>query len=61
MLVLMRRCSESIIINDNLIIKICEINPWRQQVKLSFDAPLDYKIWREEIYLRIKNDEKIKK
>lgn len=48
MLVLSRKENESIIINDNIEIKIISLRP--DQVKLGIVAPKDVKIFRREIY-----------
>lgn len=48
MLVLSRREDESIIINDNIEIKVIGIK--QDQVKIGIVAPKDVKIFRQEIY-----------
>lgn len=48
MLILSRRPGEIIRIGDLIKIQITEIQG--NQVKMGFDAPLDLKIYREEIY-----------
>ena len=48
MLVLSRREDESIIVNDNIEIKIIGIK--QDQVKIGIVAPKDVKIFRKEIY-----------
>ena len=53
MLILTRKQSESIIINDD--IKVTVLNENHGQVKLGIEAPEDVKIWREEIYQKIQD------
>ena len=48
MLVLSRRENQSIIINDNIEIKI--VNVKQDQVKIGIVAPNDVKVYRKEIY-----------
>jgi carbon storage regulator len=48
MLILTRKQSESIIINDD--IKITILGTKGQDVKIGIEAPEDVEIWREEIY-----------
>ena len=55
MLILSRALSESVIIDDNIEVKIIGIS--RGQVKLGFIAPQDVVIHRREIQERIKNGE----
>ena len=51
MLVLSRKEEESIIINDNIEIKIIGVK--QDQVKIGIIAPKDVKIFRKEIYEEI--------
>ena len=56
MLLLTRRCSEEIVIGDDLIrIMLMQING--NQVRLGFTAPPDMPIHRLEIYEKIKRGE----
>ncbi len=55
MLVLTRKLGESIAIGDN--IKVCVIQIKGKQVRLGIDAPRDTKIYREEVYLSLQNQE----
>lgn len=53
-LILTRRLGESIYINDNIILTLKRINGF--QATFAIDAPLEVKIYREEIYNKIKNN-----
>ena len=48
MLILSRKQSESVIIDDDIRITILGVN--KGQVRIGLDAPEDVPIWREEIY-----------
>lgn len=54
MLVLSRKCGESLVINDEIIIKITEISGDR--VKIGIEAPQHYRILREEIRQTMENN-----
>lgn len=54
MLVLSRKEDESIIINDNIEIKIIGVK--QDQVKIGIVAPRDVKIYRKEIYDEIQKE-----
>ena len=56
MLVLSRKDDESVIIGENIIVKVISIE--RGSVKLGFDAPSDCLILREELKLAIENENK---
>ncbi len=56
MLILARKTGEAITIADNITIKVLEIMPG--QVKLGIEAPADITVHREEIYLRILEENK---
>lgn len=51
MLILMRRDQESIIIGDDITIKILAIKG--NQVRLGIDAPKDVAVHRQEVYDKI--------
>ena len=51
MLILTRRIGESIIINDDIQVKVVDIQG--SQVRLGIEAPSSIDIYREEIYKRI--------
>jgi carbon storage regulator len=53
-LVLSRREDESIIINDNIEIKVIGIK--QDQIKIGIVAPKDVKIFRKEIYEQIQRE-----
>jgi carbon storage regulator len=54
MLILTRKVGESIRINDNICITIVEIDG--KNVKIGIDAPKSISIHREEVFLRIKEE-----
>lgn len=55
MLVLSRRCGESIIIGDDIVITVVEVRG--HTVRLGVAAPADVPVHREEIYDAIHHDE----
>lgn len=54
MLILTRKIGESIRINDNIIIKVVELD--NRHVKLGIEAPRTIAVNREEIYERIQKE-----
>lgn len=56
MLALSRKKDESIIINNNIEIKIIEIKG--DQVKLGISAPKSVPIYRKEVYVQIQESNK---
>ncbi len=52
MLVLTRKVSESIKLGDDITLTVVEINP--THVKLGIEAPSSMKIYRKELYDKIK-------
>jgi len=59
MLILTRRLGESITIGDNVKVTVLAIHG--QQVKLGVVAPQEIMVHREEIYLKIQEENKKKK
>ena len=57
MLILTRKAGESIFIGDN--IKITVLDTKGSQARIGVEAPSSYKIYREEIYLQILEENKI--
>lgn len=55
MLILSRYAGQSIIIGDNITIKI--LSDTGKPVKVGIDAPKDISVHREEIYERIKREQ----
>ncbi len=56
MLILTRKSGESITIGDDIKIQVIEIKG--KQVRIGIDAPRKYAIHREEIYIRIQDENK---
>ena len=56
MLVLTRKIGESIKINED--VKITVIDVKGKNIRLGIDAPRETKIYREEVFLRIKEENK---
>ena len=56
MLILTRRTNETIIIGDDIEITILGVNGNKARIGIS--APDDVKVFREEVLLRIQEDEK---
>lgn len=54
MLILMRRQEESIIIGDNIKLKVLKIQG--NQVHIGIEAPREIKVYRKEIYDKICHD-----
>lgn len=54
MLVLTRKAGEGIVIGDDVTIKVIELKGGG--VRIGIDAPRDRKIYRQEIYERITNE-----
>ncbi|MDD7417833.1 MAG: carbon storage regulator CsrA [Treponemataceae bacterium] len=57
MLVLTRKTDEKIKIGNDITISVVEIHG--DQVKIGVEAPKDVKVFREEIYVAIKNENKL--
>jgi carbon storage regulator len=56
MLILTRRISESIIINDDINIMVLGVKG--NQVRLGINAPDNVSVHREEIYIKIQEEKK---
>ncbi len=56
MLILTRRAGESLHIGDD--IKITVFNIQGKQVKIGIEVPDDVVVYREEVYLRVKDENK---
>jgi len=54
MLVLTRKPGEGIIIGDNIVVKIIEMKSGG--IRIGIDAPRDTKIYRQEVYDRIRQE-----
>lgn len=55
MLILTRRMGESLIIDDDIKIKVLSIKG--RQVRIGIDAPKEVAVHREEIYKRIQDEQ----
>ncbi|MBF9014822.1 MULTISPECIES: carbon storage regulator CsrA [unclassified Oceanispirochaeta] len=56
MLILSRKKDESIIIGDNITISVVDIKG--DQVKIGIAAPNDVKVFRQEVYIAIQEENK---
>ena len=56
MLALTRKKGESLVINNNIEITVLEIRG--DQIKLGINAPKDVPIYRKEVYLQIREENK---
>ena len=54
MLVLTRKVGEKINIEDDIVLSVLEIN--RGNVRLGIDAPKSVRVFRQEVYARIKEE-----
>lgn len=54
MLILTRRPGESLYLGDNIKLKVLSVQG--KQIKLGLDVPQDVPVYREEVYLKIKED-----
>lgn len=54
MLVLSRKCNQSIIINDNIKVTVVAIRG--DKVRIGVDAPTDVEVHRQEIYNEIQQE-----
>ena len=56
MLVLTRKLGETIVIGDDIVIKVVDIHD--KQIRLGIDAPTEISIFRGEIYERIQEEKR---
>lgn len=56
MLILSRKIDESIVISDDIEVSIVDIKG--DQVKLGIKAPKDVKVYRQEVFTAIQNENK---
>lgn len=54
MLVLTRKLGETIVIGDNIVIKVVDIHG--KQIRIGIEAPTEITIFRGEIYERIQKE-----
>lgn len=57
MLVLTRKVGEAITIGDQIKIKVVEVKG--SQIRLGIEAPADFRIYREEIYVKVKEQNQL--
>ncbi len=57
MLILTRKLGESIIIGENVQLSVVEIN--KNNIKIGINAPKDVSIYREEVFEKIKEENKM--
>lgn len=57
MLVLTRKSGESIAINDNIRITVLEVKG--KTVRIGIEAPEDAKIYRQELFLKIQEENRL--
>ncbi len=56
MLVLTRKLGETIVIGDDIVIKVVDVHG--KQIRLGIEAPTEISIFRGEIYDRIQEEKK---
>ena len=56
MLILSRRLNEKIVIGDDIVVSVVEVRG--DQVKLGIDAPRNVKVFREEVFIAIQEENK---
>jgi carbon storage regulator len=56
MLILSRRINEKIIIGDDIVVSVVEVRG--DQVKLGIDAPRNVKVFRQEVFNAIQEENK---
>jgi carbon storage regulator len=56
MLILSRRVNEKIVIGENIVVSVIEVRG--DQVKIGIEAPKSVKVYREEVFEAIQNENK---
>jgi len=57
MLVLTRKVGESIAIGDQIKVRVVEVKG--NSVRIGIEAPADFRIYREEIYLKVQEQNRL--
>ena len=57
MLVLTRKAGEAIAIGDQITIKLLEVKG--TNIRVGIEAPADFRIYREEIYVKVKEQNRL--
>ena len=57
MLVLTRKAGESIAIGDEITIKVLDVKG--TNIRIGIEAPVGFRIYREEIYLKVKEQNRL--
>ncbi len=57
MLVLTRKAGEAIAIGDQITIRVLEVKG--TNIRVGIDAPPDFRIYREEIYVKVKEQNRL--
>lgn len=57
MLILTRKLNEKLVIGDGIVISVMEIKG--DQVKLGIDAPISIKVFRQEVYNAIQEENRL--
>jgi carbon storage regulator len=57
MLILTRKLGESIIVGENIQISIIDIN--KKNIKLGVNAPKSIAVFREEVFVKIREENKV--
>ncbi len=57
MLVLTRKAGEAIAIGDQITIKVLEVKG--TNIRVGIEAPSDFRIYREEIYVKVKEQNQL--
>jgi len=57
MLVLTRKAGEAIAIGDQITIKVLEVKG--THIRIGIEAPPDFRIYREEIYVKVKEQNQL--